>query len=126
MAPTKFLMFLWGQTPAFDEYLRSSYAQKMWNKIIDDKSHVSGHSERPQPPWPHKNRWIFSEWTNALNLIGGKLRENLLLRLKIKELNEIYFGSKTDNCIVPYGFFIDAYLWQSRSESYNTEQSETP
>ena len=108
MAPTKFLMFLWGQTPAFDEYLRMSYAKKEWNKISSNR--------QDDHPWAQKNRWTFKEWIKALNSIGEEIRKNDMLKAKLQELNKKYFENETDNRIIPYGFFIDAYLWQSVSE----------
>ena len=108
MAPTKFLMFLWGQTPAFDEYLRTRYAKGLWNKSSGD--------ELNKNPWTRNNRWTFKEWIGALNLIGDRIRKNNLLKTKLEELNDRYFESKSENRIIPYGFFIDAYLWQSVSE----------
>lgn len=102
MPPTKFLMFLWGQTPAFDEFLRGKDNRQ---KAENFKIHIYSN-----------NYWSFDNWFDTLKLISKALNGNDIFRKTIENLNEKYFNGVLGSSYVPYGFFIDAYFWQSVKE----------
>lgn len=126
MAPTKFLMFLWGQTPAFDSYLRSEAAKRAWDVIRGKRPEVSEYCRPTELSWPSKDRWAFDDWRFTLELIGTKVRENYQLKKKIEELSEEYFKTNSGDWAVPYGFFIDAYLWQTVTDARKCRASGDP
>lgn len=89
MATTKPLMFLWGQTLAFDSVVREHIPRFDILGIID-------------------NYWSFETWKKVM----VRFQEMLKLQPDVVELfkkeSSIEYG--TDS-IVPYGQFIDLYYW---------------
>lgn len=85
------LMFLWGQTPAFDSYVREFMPLHRIKKTV-----------------LKANKWNFETWIEAVEGFSGSLKENSAIIDVFKEASvKIY---KTDS-IVPYGRFLDIYYW---------------
>ena len=89
VATTKPLMFLWGQTLAFDEIVRDNMP----------RSNYYGVDQR---------KWTFTLWYNVMSKFQERVLEmqdfiNLCHTICLKE-----FGNDE---IIPYGQFIDLYYW---------------
>jgi hypothetical protein len=88
------LMFIWGQTLAFDSINR----QKI---MLDESLRIEGGILR-------RNRWKYSAWKSIMNNISREMKKNrkLINYFKKYSLNE--FGS---NSIIPYGRILDIYYY---------------
>lgn len=89
MATTKPLMFLWGQTLAFDSVVRKRMP----------RFHISGITD---------NYWSLEKWKKVMMRIQGSLRRqpeivDIFRKVSLKE-----YGTDTS---VPYGQFVDLYYW---------------
>lgn len=95
MTITKPLMFLWGQTPAFDSVVR----EKM--PLFD----VQGF---------RNVRWEFSTWINAMRKLQKYLNNNARVLDLFNRTSVEKYGTDTN---VPYGQFFDLYYWtESKKE----------
>jgi hypothetical protein len=97
MTVTKPLMFIWGQTPAFDELVR----QRM------PMNAASGF---------RNNRWEFSLFLTVLKELQATLLNNSALRASMSKISIEKYG--TDK-VIPYGQFIDLCFWNEKSSSLN-------
>lgn len=93
MATTKQLMFLWGQTLAFDELVRDKMPPS-------DYTYVRMRARN--------NKWTFTMWHNVMSEFQERVLEmpefiDLCHTVCLKE-----FGNDE---IIPYGQFIDLYYW---------------
>jgi hypothetical protein len=95
VAITKPLMFLWGQTPAFDEYVRNRMP-------VMNSSGLE------------TNRWSFSMWYGAMRWFQDWLRNQPEFLSYAREISAEEFGSKNS---VPFGQFIDLNYWVSERRS---------
>ncbi len=89
MATTKPLMFLWGQTLAFDSIVRGRLQSLDINGLRDD-------------------RWDFETWKNVMVTFQKSLKEQPEVVSLFKEVSRNEYG--TDS-IVPYGQFLDLHYW---------------
>lgn len=89
MATTKPLMFLWGQTLAFDSVVRGFMPKFGFSGLTD-------------------NNWSYETWRKVMLEFQDALRQrpDAVELFKKVSLNEY----ETDS-IVPYGQFIDLYYW---------------
>jgi hypothetical protein len=95
MAITKPLMFLWGQTPAFDSVVR----EKM------PLFFISG----------FKNcRWEFSLFTTVLKRLQHVLLANNELVASMHKISMVKYGTEET---LPYGQFIDLCFWTDSEKS---------
>jgi hypothetical protein len=93
MATTKQLMFLWGQTLAFDTLIRKMMPSSKYAYI------------RAQGK---ENRWAFSMWYNVMSEFQERVLEMPdFIELGYK-ISSDEFGSDK---IVPFGQFVDLYYW---------------
>lgn len=90
---SKPLMFLWGQTLAFDSIVRT---------------HV---------PWPcnvpKDNRWRFEEWKKVMESFQEGLKQQPDCVELFKEESRKKYGT---DFLVPYGQFLDLYYWVEGKE----------
>jgi len=93
VAVTKPLMFLWGQTLAFDSLVRS-FVPKSLNVL-------------------RNYNWVFNDWKHAMNSFQDFLREQPEVIDFFKKVSLETYG--TDS-IIPYGQFIDLYYWVAGKE----------
>lgn len=99
MAITKPLMFLWGQTPAFDSIVRKKMPLFT----------VSG----------FKNcRWEFSLFSTVLKKLQRVLLANTELLASMSETSIEKYGT---DAVIPYGQFIDLFFWTEPEEGGCTE-----
>jgi len=89
MATTKPLMFLWGQTLAFDSVVRKRMP----------RFHVSGITN---------NYWTLEKWKKVMIRFQDSLKQQPETVDLFKKISSKEYG--TDS-IVPYGQFIDLYYW---------------
>lgn len=102
MTITKPLMFLWGQTPAFDSVVR----EKMPLFGIQGFRNV---------------RWEFSTWINAMRKLQKYLNNNAKVLDLFNRTSIDKYGTDTN---VPYGQFFDLYYWtESKKEGCSEENS---
>ena len=91
MAATKPLMFLWGQTLAYDSIVRGS-----------------------MPKFGHTGlsycSWNFQKWKKVTASFSDMLTDRSELVQVIEKLSIKVYGTDSN---VPYGQFLDAYLWAS-------------
>ena len=93
VAVTKPLMFLWGQTLAFDSFVRT-YGPRICNI-------------------PQRTRWHFEEWWNVMKSFQEGLQQQAEdIGLFIEVAREKF----QNDCIVPYGHFLDLYYWVEGKE----------
>ena len=92
MATTKPLMFLWGQTLAFDSRVRK-YMPRF------DILGISG------------DYWSFRTWKKVMLMFQESLKQQPKVMSLFKEVSQREYG--TDN-IIPYGQFLDLYYWVSK------------
>jgi len=85
---TKPLMFLWGQTLAFDSLVR-----KCVPKLLGV---------------PDQIRWDFKDWQRVLGMFQQELRRSVGI---VDLLNETSLRKYGTDSIVPYGQFLDLYYW---------------
>ncbi len=99
VAVTKPLMFLWGQTPAFDDYVRRRMPAMNGNGLTD-------------------NRWSFTMWYNAMrwfqDWVGGQPEFQSFAR----EISSAEFGSEDS---VPYGQLVDLNYWVAEKLTHRHE-----
>ena len=95
MATTKPLMFLWGQTLAFDSWVRGFMPKFSLSGLTD-------------------NKWSFETWKNVMMKFQEMLKQQPDIVELFEKLSLEEYG--TDS-IVPYGQFIDLYYWV-RSKDY--------
>jgi hypothetical protein len=89
MTITKPLMFLWGQTPAFDSRLRDKmplFSVKGFRNI----------------------RWEFGTWINVMRKLQSYLNDNAEVLHLFKRTSVDKYGTDT---AIPYGQFFDLYYW---------------
>ncbi len=91
MAATKPLMFLWGQTLAYDSVVR-----RLMPKL--------GHTGLSYCSWD------FQKWKKVTASFSDLLIDKPELVQTIKKLSIKLYGADSN---VPYGQFLDAYLWAS-------------
>ena len=89
MKITKPLMFLWGQTPAFDTVVRAN--MPLFN--------LRGFQD---------TRWNFSLWMDALKRLQAHLCKNTEVEECFRKMSIQKYGTDT---IIPYGQFFDLYYW---------------
>jgi hypothetical protein len=89
VAATKPLMFIWGQTLAFDDYVRKIMPTMPLAGIDTD-------------------RWTFTLWYTAMNRFQEWVLEQEEYIEVMRETARTNFGSDE---LVPYGQFIDLYYW---------------
>lgn len=89
MTITKPLMFLWGQTPAFDSVVR----EKMPLLGVTGFRNI---------------RWEFNTWINAMRKLQKYLDNNPEVLDCFKKTSMEKYGTDTK---VPYGQFFDLYYW---------------
>ncbi|MHA1714331.1 MAG: hypothetical protein ACTSXP_01695 [Promethearchaeota archaeon] len=94
MPITKVLMFLWGQTPAFDKYVRENM-----NESSQLASIVSS-----------RDYWTFNEWIVTLKVIKDKTTDSLKAMFDETALEE-YNVAPRRGYLIPYGQFIDCCFW---------------
>lgn len=87
------LMFLWGQTLAFDSLVREN-APSRYNI-------------------PKSNQWSFENWARVMEKIQQDLKQSSEVVDFFKEISTEKYG--TDS-IVPYGQFLDLYYWVEGKE----------
>ncbi|MBE0512692.1 hypothetical protein IBX38_06555 [Candidatus Bathyarchaeota archaeon] len=92
MATTKPLMFLWGQTLAFDSIVRGRLRKLDIHGLRDD-------------------RWDFETWKNVMATFQESLKQQPEVVNLFKEVSRNEYG--TDS-IIPYGQFLDLYYWCPR------------
>jgi len=91
MATTKPLMFLWGQTLAFDSVVRGRMPR------FDDASFdLTG------------NYWTFEQWKEMMLRFQHELRQQPEAIDLFKKVSLEEYGNDS---AVPYGQFIDLYYW---------------
>lgn len=95
MGATKPLLFLWGQTPAFDSVVRKKIP----------KFGLSGIGN---------NRWNFETWKRVLINFKNELEQQQGLIDFLKQTSRNEYGN---DVIIPYGQFIDLYFWTEKSHS---------
>ena len=89
VAVTKPLMFLWGQTLAFDDLVRTSMPPSRYHNVTE-------------------NRWTFTLWHNVME----EYHERTLEQPDFIELSrEICLEEFGTSDFVPYGQFLDLYYW---------------
>lgn len=93
MATTKPLMFLWGQTLAFDSFVR-------------------GRMPRFDILGLRNDYWDFTTWKNVMAGFQKMLKQQSKIGVLFKEVARKEYG--TDS-IVPYGQFLDLYHWRPHS-----------
>ena len=89
VAVTKPLMFLWGQTPAFDSNVRA-HVPSFFN--------VS----------KYKTRWSFEDWRKIMLEFQATLNKQPEEVAFIRQISHEKFGEYVN---VPYGQFLDLYFW---------------
>ena len=90
MAVTKPLMFLWGQTPAFDSQVREKMSGELKLSALDN------------------DRWTFDDWHEAMESLQEILKKDKSFVKHLGETSEKEYG---ENSAVPYGRFIDTYFY---------------
>jgi hypothetical protein len=89
MATTKPLMFLWGQTLAFDSVVRERMPKFNFSRLAD-------------------NYWSFETWKKVMM----RFQEMLKLQPEITELfKKVSLEEYGTDSVVPYGQLIDLYYW---------------
>lgn len=95
VAISKPLMFLWGQTLAFDSIVRG---------FVPRSYHVSRDS-----------RWVFEEWKRVMESFQESLKRQPKVVELFKETSREQYG--TDS-FIPYGQFLDLYYWVKGKEYF--------
>jgi hypothetical protein len=90
MAVTKPLMFLWGQTPAFDSQVREKMSGELKLSVLDN------------------DRWTFDDWHEAMEFLQEVLKKDKSFVKHLREASEKEYGI---NSSVPYGRFLDIYYY---------------
>jgi len=93
VAISKPLMFLWGQTLAFDSIVRTR-VPRSYNV-------------------PRDTRWYFEEWKSVMERFQEGLKQQPEDVKFFKEISNEKYG--TDS-LVPYGQFLDLYYWVEGKE----------
>jgi len=88
VAICKPLIFLWGQTVAFDSRVRAHFPRK-YNV-------------------PKRNRWSFEDWKEVMEKIENDLKREPRVIKFFKEVSREKYGT---DLYVPYGQFLDLYYW---------------
>lgn len=91
VAITKPLMFLWGQTLAFD-----SNVKKTMSDIKIPKGKIKA------------TTWNFETWTTSLKRFSNILKQDPEVVKFIGEKSAELYGP---GCVIPYGRFLDIYYW---------------
>jgi hypothetical protein len=89
MATTKPLMFLWGQTLAFDSVVRRRMPKLRIFSVTNDY-------------------WSFEDWKKVMVRFQKSLKQQPEAISLFKKVSQKEYGMDT---IVPYGQFIDLYYW---------------
>jgi hypothetical protein len=98
MTITKPLMFLWGQTPAFDSRVR----EKM------PSFNLTGF---------RNTRWEFSLWINVMTRLQTYLNSNAELVSSLRRISAEKYGKEA---MIPYGQFWDLCYW-TKNKDDNSE-----
>ena len=93
MPTTKPLMFLWGQTLAFDSIVRGCMP----------RFDILGLSD---------NSWSLRTWKKVMARFQQSLKQNPEVADLFKEVSRKEYGT---DAIIPYGQFLDLYYWRARS-----------
>jgi hypothetical protein len=105
MKITKPLMFLWGQTPAFDTVVRANMP------LINLRGFQN-------------TRWNFNLWMDALKRLQVYLCQNAEVEECFRKMSIEKYGTDT---VIPYGQFFDLYYWvkeKSCTDSLDENRSE--
>lgn len=89
MATTKPLMFLWGQTPAFDSVVRGFMPRFNLNGLGDCY-------------------WTYNTWKTVMSKFAQSVKEQPEILLLFRRLSQEEYETED---VVPYGQFIDLYYW---------------
>lgn len=89
VATTKPMMFLWGQTLAFDEIIRMRMPPSKYARTVD-------------------NKWTFTLWYNVMTEFKDRIQE---MPDFIELCRKICLSEFGNDEIVPYGQLIDLYYW---------------
>ena len=84
------LLLIWGQTLAFDSYVRK---------------HLPRNYNVPR----YSARWSLKQWILAMRKFSGFLEKNRKLLDFMRKESRKRYGR---NAVVPYGRFLDIYYWQ--------------
>ena len=98
VAVTKPLLLIWGQTPAFDSFVRKNMSKDF---------------NIPK----YSCNWTFDNWITIMKKLSTLLKKN---NNAIKFLEEKTTKLYGENSIIPYGRFIDIYYWEG-SKSTNMD-----
>ena len=90
VAVSKPLLLIWGQTPAFDSFVRKNMSLSF---------------DLPK----YSCNWTFEQWIRIMGKLSKALRENEKTVKFLKEKSSQLYGQKA---VVPYGRFIDIYYWE--------------
>lgn len=102
MTITKPLMFLWGQTPAFDSVVRDEMPS----------FNLTGFKN---------TRWEFSLWIDVMTKLQTYLNSNPELVSSFRRISAEKYGTKA---MIPYGQFLDLCYW-TESKNANSESKDT-
>jgi len=89
VAVTKPLMFLWGQTVAFDSYVRS-------RAPLSDKN------------LRYQTKWSFEDWRRNMIMFQEELKR---LPEHIEHFKQVSHEKFGNDSAIPYGQFLDLYYW---------------
>jgi len=95
IAVTKPLLLIWGQTLAFDSFVRT---------------HISASYNVPK----YSCRWGLSEWIRVMEQFSKNLNSDHIIVETMKKESEKLYGAEA---IVPYGRFLDIYYWEKPCSS---------
>jgi len=95
IAVSKPLLLIWGQTLAFDSFVRT---------------HIPASYNIPK----YSCRWRLSEWTRVMKQFSKNLNSDHKIVETMKKESENRYGREA---IVPYGRFLDIYYWEKPCSS---------
>lgn len=90
------LLLVWGQTLAFDSYVRAQLPR------IDNGLRYS-------------SRWSLEQWVKVMKELGEHLKKDLKSIEYIRRESEQWYGK---NAVIPYGRFLDMYYWEGHKKSH--------
>jgi len=103
VAVCKPLMFLWGQTPAFDSTVR----RNIWRWSVPSEA-VNG------------PKWSFETWKSVMHNLAALVQQNNGMTTLFEKRAERKFGR---GCIVPYGRFLDVYFYERENSRVRGKQT---
>jgi len=89
---SKPLLLIWGQTPAFDSFVRK---------------HIPTDYNIPK----YSCKWNLDAWTRIMKQFSMRLSGNEVTIKHLNEESKKLYGEKT---VVPYGRFLDIYYWEGQ------------